>query len=86
MTSDKGDIIWTGDFSEELKDKITRHANFLTGTGSEGFAQSIAGRLKMKEVIMYGRERDGKTHCKVIFELTVDEGTHRLCRGDLHLA
>ena len=84
MTSDKGDIIWTGDFTQDVKDQITRFSILLLN--AEGFAQSTARRLKLKEAAVYKRDKDGKTQAKVTFELTVNEGAHRPCRGNLHLA
>ncbi|PIL28320.1 hypothetical protein GSI_09609 [Ganoderma sinense ZZ0214-1] len=71
MPSDTSDIVWTGDFTQDLKDEITRWTTLLTS--AEGFAQSVARRLKLKEVAVYRRDKDGKPHSRVAFELVVDE-------------
>ncbi|KAI1786940.1 HotDog domain-containing protein [Ganoderma leucocontextum] len=81
MTSDTGDIVWTGDFTQDLKDQITRYSNLLIG--AEGFAHSVTRRLKMKETAVFRRDKDEKTHCKVTLELTVDEDMVNL-NGTMH--
>ena len=83
MPSDTSDIVWTGDFTQDLKDEITRSGSFLIS--GEGFAQSTTRRLKMKEVALYRRDKDGKPHSRVTFELVVDKGAHCPRRGNLHL-
>ena len=84
MPSDTSDIVWKGDFSPDLKDQIIRWTNLLIS--AEGFAQSVVRRLKLKEVAVYARDKDGKTHSRATFELVVDEGAHCPHRGNLHPA
>ena len=76
MASNANEAIWKGDFTEDLKERIIGFSDVLTY--AEGFAHSVGSKLKLKEVEVYKRHQDGKTHCRVVYETTVDEGAYCL--------
>ncbi|PIL35073.1 hypothetical protein GSI_02861 [Ganoderma sinense ZZ0214-1] len=65
------DVLWTGDISEDLKDRIARDPD-VSGF-AEPFAYSVGSRTRLKEVALYTRDGDGKTQCKLTYVTTVQE-------------
>ncbi|PIL28316.1 hypothetical protein GSI_09605 [Ganoderma sinense ZZ0214-1] len=81
MPSDTSDVVRTGDVSQEVEDEIASWTSLFIS--AEGFATSVRRRLKLKEVAVYRRDKDGKPHSRVTFELVVDEDMVNL-NGTMH--
>ncbi|KAI0771091.1 HotDog domain-containing protein [Trametes elegans] len=61
-----------GDLSDEQRDSILKYADIiLRGRGQ--YSQAVGSRLELTEVELYERERDGKTHIRMVFEIDTEE-------------
>ena len=66
-------VVFKGDVSPEAKEAI-RQFSANAAASPRSFAFSIAKRTYPREVELFKREKDGKLHMRMVYELKVEDG------------
>ena len=82
MASPSKETVFIGDVSPDLQERIIKFGDTIVPAGS--YNSNIMNRMFVKEVEVYKRPEDDKTHVKTTYEIVVTPGTSSFSTREKH--
>ncbi|KAI9056550.1 hypothetical protein FKP32DRAFT_1599286 [Trametes sanguinea] len=74
-------LVVKGDISAKVQQEVVSFSEFVMQRGA--FARSTGSSLVLKEIEVFRRDKDGKSHARVVYETTVHEEMLNIS-GNMH--